>query len=143
MPGCVLHLTGAALDPAALDLGALRPYATYRAGDPCGPAGRRRHDRGGLKCLVSDRPGSDLPGQLEDATTFLRQHGSTLAALTARDDVQDAYLDFGVLARLGRVAVQVDVLPAALVRLAGAAGLALMLSTYPSAATPPGPEDLA
>lgn len=38
MSGCVLHITGAAFDPTALDLGSLQPYAAFRAGDPCSRA---------------------------------------------------------------------------------------------------------
>lgn len=98
------------------------------------PGGERRHDHGGLKCLASERLRDDLPGQIEDVTTFLERHQAALASLLGRGDVDDAYLDFAVDCRLARpgVAVQIDCLPPKLLLLAGRLGIGIMLSTYPA-----------
>lgn len=133
MPGCVLHIVGKNLDPAALPHAPLTPYATYRRGDALVPRSARVHEVGGLKCLVSQRPGTDLPGQIDDAVAFLEAHSSPLASILGHPDAEEAYLDFGVELRAGteHVVVQVDYFPPKLVRLAGALSIGLMLSVYP------------
>lgn len=136
MPGCILHLTGHAFDPHVVDLGTLRPYAAYRAGERASPASPRVYDRGGLKFVVSERSGSDVAGQVQDAVAFLEEHQPSLAAVASRADVEDAYLDFGVHCRHPEALVQVDVFPALLLRLAGEVDLDLMVSTYPPPAEP-------
>jgi hypothetical protein len=135
MPGCVLHVYGKNLDPTGLSYGSLAPYQTYRRGDPRWP-GARRHitEAGGLKCLVSRKEGTDLDGQVEDAVAFLEAHSVALAAVLAHPEVEEAYLDFGIELRVREIIFDhVNYLPPRLVRAAGALGIGLMLSLYPTA----------
>jgi hypothetical protein len=79
--------------------------------------------------LVSDRDFRDVDGQVRDAIGFLQANEPALRAIVSFPGVGLAILDFGV-AWLD-VAVQVDHLPAELLRLAGALGISVSLSHYP------------
>ena len=130
---CVLHVSGAALDP---DAGvSFKPYRIYRAGEalrrsrPDGP----RRDRSGFSVAVSDAPWSDLKTQVRDACAFLDHHAAEMRTLKAGGAVEDMRLDFPVHLRIGEnVLAQFEFFPAELVEKAGALGLGLELSIYPS-----------
>jgi hypothetical protein len=134
---CVLHVSGRELDPAVAK--GLDPYRVYRAGDP------RRRSRpdgprwttSGFSVIVSDAPCSDLTRQVGDACAFLDKHAEALRTLRTSGAVEDMRLDFPIHLRIGKdVLAQFELFPAELVEKAGALGLGLELSIYPS-----GPDD--
>ncbi len=128
MPGCVLRVSGRdfAVDEF-LARSPLTPCKVWRAGEP--RFGHRPpHVDFGFNVVVSDAPGDDFPAQVEDAISFLAVHHDELTRLMASAGVE-AELDFGI--ERGDVAVQSDILPAPLIRLAGALGLAIEMSLYP------------
>ena len=71
---------------------------------------------------------------MRDACDFLERHTEGLRKLRATGVVQDMRLDFPVHLRIGeKVVAQFEFFPAELVEKAGALGLGLELSIYPSA----------
>jgi hypothetical protein len=136
MPGVVLHVTGPDFDPGPLLAGlGLEPFAVFRRGDPCFPESRsdRRHTVGGFKCDVSAADGV-IADEVRDAIDFLTRHHGDLEAVSRHPAVEDICLDFGHYLRIDgrRVAVQCDILPPELLRLAGELGIGIMLSLYPT-----------
>lgn len=81
---CVLQILGESFDPStAPELSALKPYATFRRGDP-NPNGSGFTEVGGLTCEVSPRQRFiDLIGQ---STTYLVRHHDLLRTL---DDIEE------------------------------------------------------
>jgi hypothetical protein len=74
-----------------------------------------------------------LGQQVADAVAFLDRFAADIRALQATGKVADIRLDFPVKVRAGReVAAQFELFPAELVRKAGALGIALEVSLYPS-----------
>ena len=82
---------------------------------------------------VSDASWSDLATQVKDASRFLDRHAHTIRALRSGGTVVDMRLDFSIDLRIGEgVAAQFEYLPAELVEKAGALGLGLEISIYPT-----------
>ena len=88
----------------------------------------------GLNILVSDAPMSDLVGQVADAERFLSENRPEIERLGNRPGVSDLILDFPIALRIDgeNVVAQYNRFPASLVHLAGALGIGLELSIYPS-----------
>ncbi|MDJ0865674.1 MAG: hypothetical protein QNK03_06175 [Myxococcota bacterium] len=134
---CVLRATGAEFDPDAfLEGSRLQPRKVFRRGDPRLPNSQPdgpRHQTSGIHIDVSEAQWSDLPGQVADAERFLSANRDEVERLAGAPGVTDLVLDFPIELRIDGegVAAQFDRFPASLVRLAGALGLALELSTYP------------
>ena len=136
MPDCVLRVSGPEFDPDdCLPMAGLRPYRTWRRGDPLAATGRRSqryHTDGGFCCGVSGVDG-DLGRQVIDAGAFLVRHRSDLQRLTASAAVA-CELDFGVWCRVGvAVTVQSERLPASFLLLAGELGVSVTITLYPPA----------
>lgn len=107
--------------------------AVKRRGDSALPASRpdgRRHERSGIHVPISDAGFDEFPRQVEETTTFLSANAEQVRRLVAFPGVDGVTLDFGIVHR--DVAVQIEHLPAELVRLAGSLGLAIELSRYPA-----------
>lgn len=136
MPGAVLHVSGADLDPdTVLPSLTLQAYRSYRKGErifPKGPRPERVHEDGGFCCDVSSAEGL-LAEEAEDAMAFLTTHYADLARLRDNPAVEDMRIDFGYYQRLDgeRVMVQYDFLRPELLRLAGELGIGFELSLYP------------
>ena len=79
---------------------------------------------------ASDADFDEFPRQADEATAFLRNESEQVRRLCEWPGVEGVTLDFGVERR--DVAVQCDVLPMELVRLAGSLGLAIEMSQYPT-----------
>lgn len=127
---CFLHVSTPESAAALQQRVRLVPYRTAERGAPLRgrPGGTR--DLSLLSFSVSEAPFDDLPRQLEDATTFLRDHEADVATLASAGA---AVLDFGHSLRLGpRVAVQCDRLPGELIRLAARLDVEIELSLYPA-----------
>lgn len=86
-----------------------------------------RLERGTAHFRVSDREFEDLPGQVEDALEFLKQHSDDLLSLMASS--AKGSLDFAVSIPSQGFAARS--FPAPLVAAAGAVGLGLDLTAYP------------
>jgi hypothetical protein len=86
-----------------------------------------RLGRGTAHFKVSDREFEDLPGQVEDALEFLKQHSHELRSVIASG--AKGSLDFAV--HIPAQGFATRSFPAALVEAAGIAGLGLDLSAYP------------
>ena len=130
---CVLRVAGRHFDvDAYLRRGVLVPSGVYRRGEARFPTLPRAREslQSGFGIVVSKTDSSDLADQVKDAVSFLLRHRRAVRALRRRKGVEGATLDFGV-ERRPEAAVQVQVFPEDLVRLAGELGLALELSFYP------------
>jgi hypothetical protein len=89
----------------------------------------RRFDRSGAHVLVSDAAFDEFPRQVAESIAFLQTHFLAVQRMCEWPGVEDVTLDFGVARR--DAAVQRDLLPKALVRLAGELGMSIGLSQYP------------
>ena len=80
---------------------------------------------------VSERDWDDFPGQVEDATAFLKRWEESLAKFCEEFRPDEFILDFPLYSRLTQEIVnQNDYLPRELIRLAGRLGLGIGISTY-------------
>ena len=107
--------------------------AVRRRGEPMLPVSEphgRRYERSGVHMTASDADFDEFPRQADEATAFLRNESEQVRRLCEWPGVEGVTLDFGVERR--DVAVQCDVLPMELVRLAGSLGLAIEMSQYPT-----------
>jgi hypothetical protein len=110
----------------------LPAYATFDKGEIAEKRSGRTYTHYGFKCGVSDREWDDLPGQVQDAIAFLREHEGALRFLLANHPVDDIRLDFPHTVRLSEeIAVQCDYFPPELIRLAGVLGIGLELTLFP------------
>ena len=129
----VLRAYGDDFDVDAFLTGCTLPIcAVKRRGDPVLPVSRpygRGHEQSGIHVTVSDAGFDDFPRQAAEAIEFLQREFGQIRRLCAWPGVECVTLDFGVERR--DVAVQCDLLPPELVRIAGALGLAIELSQYP------------
>ena len=133
MSGCMLVVVGRAFDPDSLLSGStVQAYRVFRRGEPRFPGVSALNETSGFTVSISDT--EVLSGQIEEATAYLKEHAAFLRALATATGVEDKHLDFGHTSRLGSgtASVQVDVLPASLLRLANEAGLDVRLSLYPT-----------
>jgi hypothetical protein len=108
--------------------------AVKRLGEPAYPASEpdgRRYTESGVHVVAGEGDFSDFPLQVEQAIAFLRNNESQLRRLCTFPGVEIASLDFGIERR--DVVFQFDRLPAELLRLAGALGLDIEVSQYPTA----------
>ncbi len=134
---CVLRASGAKFDPDRfLEASPLESCKVFRRGDPPLPKSQPegpRYETSGVTVDVSDAEWSDLPAQVADAERFLEANRGEIERLAQTPGVTDLTLDFPIELRIDgeNVFAQFDRFPASLVRLAGALGLALELSTYP------------
>jgi len=134
---CVLRASGVEFDPYAfLKRSTLEPCHIFRRGEPRPPRSQRggaSHTTSGVNFVVSNASRSDLPAQVADAERFLGAHRAELERLSQAPGVTNLTLDFPIRLRIDGTSVfaQYDLFPASLVRLAGALGIALELSTYP------------
>ena len=92
------------------------------------PEGRKRQESG-LNASVSKAGLHQFAEQVEDAVNFLTESMAEVQRLVAFPGVTGVVLDFGIAFR--DVVAQSDQFSSELVRLAGAAGVALELSLYP------------
>ncbi|MCO5978681.1 hypothetical protein [Ideonella oryzae] len=86
-----------------------------------------RLQHGSAHFKVSDREFGDLPGQVQDALEFLREHSQDLQSMMAPG--ASGSLDFAV--HIPSQGFVTNSFPASLVSLAGGLGLGLDLSAYP------------
>jgi hypothetical protein len=108
--------------------------AVKHLGEPVHPASEpdgRRYTESGVHVLAGEGDFSNFPRQVEQAIAFLRSNESELRRLCTFPGVEIASLDFGIERR--DVVFQFDRLPTELLRLAGALGLDIEVSQYPTA----------
>jgi hypothetical protein len=130
MAGCYFRTTGKKFDVDTFLMGSsLDPDSVYHEGEPAGLKGKVRRFTG-FSVVVSDTWG-DLQAQVPDAIAFLRENELELARLANYPGVSEMRLDFPYQRRDG-AAVQSDSLPPELLVLAGALGITIELTLYPS-----------
>lgn len=130
---CILRAGGTDFDvDAFVATSALTPHSIWRRGEPRSPHANpdgERHDTSGLRILVSKAEFSDLGQQIADAIEYLRQHQDAIRALSSKDGVASATLDFG--AEVSPPGWSSFTFPPELLSLTGAVGVAVCLSVYP------------
>ena len=127
MPGCVLHASRGDFDvDAFLQASTLKPYRVFHRGEPRHPR-QSIYEESGFCVDVSTA--TDLRIEVNDAIQFMHEHEAELIRLIQALPPESVCLDFGHYQR--DVAVQVDRLPPALLRLAVMLGIGLTLSMYP------------
>jgi hypothetical protein len=112
---------------------ALPVCAVWRRGEPVFPETQpdgRRHERSGVHVEVSDADIGEFSLQAEEAADFIQAEFEHVRRLCGWPGVESVTLDFGIERR--DVAVQRDMLPPELVRLAGLLGLGIAMSQYPT-----------
>jgi hypothetical protein len=128
----VLRASGRDFDvDAFLGTSALKPCRVYHRGDPRfphSPPGGKQFEKSGMHVAASATQFVHLPKQVAEATAFLLAGSDEIRRLVAFPGVEGVTLDFGIERR--DVAVQCDVLPAELIRVAGSLGLSIELSQY-------------
>jgi hypothetical protein len=134
---CVLRVTGKQFDvDEHLAVSGLIPDKVFHAGEPrwMSQPGGKRYDVSGFTVEVSRGSWSSLDDQTHDAIGFLKQHEDAVKRLRADPNVEDMRLDFRVDLRIDRknVMAQFDYFPPELVSRAGALGLGLEISVYPT-----------
>jgi hypothetical protein len=133
---CVLRASGKNFDVRSfLASTSLRIAGAYERGDlrrKSRPDGERCEESG-FVADVSEKPWSDLPGQLQDARRFLAEFEAELLRLRGFPGVEGIELDFPTDLRIGNggVIVQSDRLPADLLLAVGALGVDIVITTYP------------
>lgn len=89
------------------------------------------HEDFGFSCEVSDRPWSDLAGQVIDMISFLEVYSPYLAYLKEKHSIEDWRFDLPYECRLNdNQFTQCDFLPPKLISLAGVLGIGIELSLY-------------
>lgn len=133
---CTLRAQGGDFDvDAFLETTTLTPSRVYRKGEPrranCAPDGPK-HRASGVCIGTSDAEWSDLPAQVAETERFLLTHQDALQSLGEMPGIDCFVLDFPVELRADgvKIAVQTDLFPSSLVRLAATLGLGLALSIY-------------
>ncbi len=135
---CVLRVSGEQFDVDEFMRDSnLSPYQIFHKGERRFPESSRNKtcfDVSGLKIDVSKREWDDLPGQIDDAISFLRRFHDELERLVGFPNVEDVRLDFPYELRIGRLGIvgQCDYLPSTLLREAGNLGIGIELSLYPA-----------
>lgn len=130
----VLRASGRDFDvDAFLSESTLKPCRVYHRGEPRFPGsthpGSKRNDKSGMHLPVSITEFIEFPKQVAEATAFLEAETEEIQRLAMFPGVEGVTLDFGIECR--DVAVQCDLLPADLIRVAGSLGLSIMVSRYP------------
>jgi len=135
---CVLRAFGEHFDVDAFVKGtSLGPYEVCRRGERRFPGSKHSADTNeysGVKIAVSNKGWDDLPGQIEDAVSFLAANFDSLRELVGFPDVEVVKLDFPIDLRIdGKTIVgQFDYLPPDLIRWAGRLGIGIEMSVYPT-----------
>ncbi len=106
----------------------LKPCRVYHRGKSRLP-GLPPDKESGLNVPVSTAGFAEFSKQVAEATEFLRTQTDEIRRLVTFPGVEGVTLDFGIERR--DVAVQCDLLPAELIRIAGSLGLSIELSQYP------------
>jgi hypothetical protein len=134
---CVLRVRGKDFDADRyLALSGLEATKVFHRGEPrfaSRPDGPRS-EASGFNIVVSDASWDSVRAQVEDAIAFLEANAEAVRMLRSAPGVDDVRLDFPLDLRIDRVHImaQFDYLPPKLVSLAGALGLGLEISIYPS-----------
>ena len=128
---CVLRASGPAFDvDAFLRTSDWKPCAVYHQGDKRYPRGEKRCDRSGFNLDIGDVEEDDLDKQIEQSIDFLRLNEEEITRLRHYPGLESMGLDFGV--DFKDSPIQSYRFPAVLVGLAGALGLELEVTLYPT-----------
>lgn len=127
---CILRVSGIDLDLKELFQIKLDPDSIWEKGKPrlaTKPNGEK-HSTSGARYVVSEAGFDEFDKQTYAAIEFLKKHGNLIENIMILPGLDSGNLDFGIYRR--DVAVQCDVFPSELVKLAGRFGLGIELSQY-------------
>lgn len=131
---CILRASGKHFDvDDFISKSSLITSSLWRKGEKRFPNSRTNettNQASGIRIVASEADFSELSRQIEDVIAFLRQHLDAIKMLTAFHGVEGAVLDFG--AELHPPGWASFTFPTELLALAGATGVSLCLSVYPS-----------
>lgn len=121
---CVLQILGEAFDPSASpQLMALKPFRTFRRGDP-NPGGSGFTEVGGLTCELTPR--QRMIDMIEGSTAYLVRHFDLLLTLDNIETVQYRTLTYQVSPKEFKALESRVMVPSLLVKLC--AGLNMSIS---------------
>jgi hypothetical protein len=131
---CILRAGGADFDVDAFLAGVpFKVHSCWRKGErrfPHSKANVDVNETSGVRLLASGSDQSEFAKQLDDVTSFLDVNLAAVQRLSSFPGVEWALLDFGVA--ISPPGWASFTFPVDLLRLAGAAGVALSLSVYPT-----------
>jgi len=131
---CVLRVSGSQFSvDGALQTIQLPPATIWRVGEPrFGPKtlSKGSNQESGFNVVVSEKEMDDLPGQIEDAITFLRTNETALTILMNYPGVEDFGLDFAVARREDTPPAISMRLPSELIAAASKFRMSLAISEY-------------
>ena len=135
---CILRAYGDDFDVHSFVQGSsLIADSVWVKGEKRFPGGARIqiiNDSSGIRVVASDAEFTELPRQIEEAISFLHENHDEIRKLTTFPGVEGAVLDFGV--DIYPPAWASFTFPPELLSFAGAAGVSLCLSVYPSDSEP-------
>lgn len=133
---CILSIVGKQLDADALI--AKIGFKEYKIAHKGVPKFQSKPDgdklsHSSISVIISKAGFDNLKKQIKDTIKFLEKNQEKLRHIALTKEVQYATLDFGIDLRIDRkkVLTQTELLPAALLKLAGNLGLSIELSFYP------------
>ena len=93
MPGCVLRVSGPSTSIASVVRDAFVPFVEARGSVLARERGETT--RATFNFTVGHATGDMVPGQIQDAETFLRSNFEALQGILASPTIESAVLDFG------------------------------------------------
>jgi hypothetical protein len=132
---CVLHVSSTvqSFESFLSDFRMLPVYQSHNKGDlPDEESGvEEPFEDYGFSCDISDKPWSDVPGQVEDMVKFLEDYYEVLTHLKDAHVISDWRFDIPYECALdGEHLSQFNYLPPKLLMLAGSFGIGVELSLY-------------
>lgn len=131
---CILRASGSTFEADSfIAQTSLVADSLWRKGEKRFPLNKSReetNDSSGIRVVASEADFSDLAQQIDDVILFLRQNQVAVTELVSFPGVECAVLDFG--AEIYPPGWASFTFPAELLRLAGATGVSLCLSVYPT-----------
>jgi hypothetical protein len=128
---CILRADGKDFDvDNFVEKSAMKVYSCWRKGERRfheSSTNTQKHESSGIQIEVSNAEFSELAMQIDDAIKFLKENAGEVKKLVSFPGVEGAELDFGVESK----PLAFYTFPAELVSLAGAVGVALIVSAYP------------
>ena len=130
---CVLHVTSESSSfEGFLNTSSLPVYRSHEKGDISIHGKRQPASDFGFSCTISEKPWTDLAGQIEYAHEFVTRYSTELKTLSLNCVISDIRLDFPYSCRLdNQFFTQCDYLPAGFLRIVGELGIGIELSHYP------------
>ncbi len=131
--GTILKISGKRFDVDNFIIGwRIKPSAVHRKGDLRSKSRNEKVTTPQIIYDISDKGFNDLKGQVNETTKFLKRNKKHLQSLSTYKTIENISIDFAFDSRVGRrkVGVQIDYLPADLIRLCGDLGIGIILTQW-------------